>query len=335
MDTDPEIEPRHDDQPDPVVLTDATKTFEESPVLRGADLRVPMGAIVGLIGPSGAGKTTAVRLMTGAISPDSGTVRVLGVDPTRATSAERGRIGYMPQLPIVYRELTVRENVDFIASLYGLFFLRRRRRTRAVLEAVDLWAVRGRRASDLSGGMLRRLELACALVHRPPLLFLDEPTAGLDPLLRARIWEGLHQLRSEGTTIVVTTQYLEEAAECDRVALIADGRIVADAEPDALRRQAIGGDRVVLETDAPIDGATLRDLPFVRAILNLDPKGTVVVVDDAATAGPALVEGLKRQGVAVLSVREDRPTFDEVFAELMRRTPRPDDASVGTTESAA
>lgn len=328
------VEP-HDDLPDPVVITDATKTFDESAVLRGVDLRVPTGAIVGLIGPSGAGKTTVVRLMTGAISPDSGTVRVFGVDPTRATSAERGQVGYMPQLPIVYPELTVRENVDFAASLYGLLFFRRRRRTRAVLEAVDLWAVRRRRAANLSGGMLRRLELACALVHRPPLLFLDEPTAGLDPLLRAKIWEGLHRLRSEGTTIVVTTQYLEEAAECDRVALIADGGIVAEAGPDDLRRQATGGDRIVLETDGPVDAATLRDLSFVRAILGLDPGGTVVVVDDAATAGPALVDGLKERGVTVLSVREDRPSFDEVFVELMRRAPHPDDASLAASEAAA
>ena len=146
----------------------------------------------------------------------------------------------MPQSFTLYPDLTVRENVDFVGSLFGMMFPRRRRRTREVLQLLDLWDVRSRRAGRLSGGMQRRLELACALVHDPALLFLDEPTAGLDPLLRASVWEELHRLREAGRTMLVTTQYVNEAESCDLVALIAGGRLLALATPDDLRREAIG-----------------------------------------------------------------------------------------------
>ena len=169
----------------------------------------------------------------------------------------------MPQSFTLYPDLTVRENVDFVASLFGMLWRSRRRRTREVLELVDLWDVRGRRAGRLSGGMQRRLELACALVHDPALLFLDEPTAGIDPLLRGRVWDELHRLRDEGRTLLVTTQYVNEAESCDQVALIAEGRLIALATPDELRRLAVGGDVIEIETAARFDGMALAELPFV------------------------------------------------------------------------
>jgi ABC-type multidrug transport system ATPase subunit len=150
-------------------------------------------------------------------------------------------------------DLTARENVDFVASLFGILWRTRHRRTREVLELVDLWEVRGRRAGALSGGMQRRLELACAMVHSPALLFLDEPTAGIDPLLRGRIWEELHRLRDAGRTLLVTTQYVGEAESCDTVALISDGRLIALAPPAELRRMAVGGDRVEVVTAGAFD----------------------------------------------------------------------------------
>jgi ABC-2 type transport system ATP-binding protein len=296
-----------------------TKHYDETPVLDGLSLRVQRGSILGLIGPSGSGKTTAVRLLTGVLEPTDGEVRVLGEDPRGFRRQTREQIGYMPQSFTLYPDLTTRENVDFTATLYGLFFPRRRRRVREVLSIVDLWASRDQRAGRLSGGMQRRLELACALVHEPALLFLDEPTAGLDPILREHVWEELQRLRQAGRTLLVTTQYVNEAESCDQVALLAEGRLIALGPPDALRRDAVGGDRLIVETEAPFDWSNLPRLDFVRDARQHGLREVTVVVDDAGTAGPAIVEALGAAGVTVASTREDRPTFDEVFAMLVRR----------------
>ncbi|HJT64701.1 MAG TPA: ABC transporter ATP-binding protein, partial [Candidatus Limnocylindria bacterium] len=201
--------------------------------------------------------------------------------------------------------------------IHGLLWFRRRRRVRRVLELVDLWSVRGRRASDLSGGMQRRLELATALVHDPALLFLDEPTAGIDPLLRARIWEELHRLRDAGRTLIVTTQYLNEAEECDAVALVSGGRLVAMAAPEELRMAAMGGHVIEVETEHSFDGPELERLPEVRRVRQTGPRTFLVVVDDAGTATPTVVDAVAEGGGTVTSAREYRPTFDEVFAALL------------------
>ena len=161
-----------------------------TPRSTGSPCRFATGTILGIIGPSGSGKTTTIRLLTGALAPDDGQVRVLGEDPRTFRRRTRERIGYMPQQFTLYADLTARENVDFVASLFGMLWRTRHRRTREVLQLVDLWDARGRRAGRLSGGMQRRLELASALVHDPDLLFLDEPTAGIDPILRATRLEG-------------------------------------------------------------------------------------------------------------------------------------------------
>jgi ABC-2 type transport system ATP-binding protein len=290
-------------------------------------LHVEAGTIVGIIGPSGAGKTTAVRLMTGGLEPSSGRVRVLGEDPRSFRRRTRERIGYMPQQFTLYPDLTAGENVDFVASLFGLLWLRRRRRVRDVLRLVDLWDVRGRRAGALSGGMQRRLELASALVHDPALLFLDEPTAGVDPLLRARIWEELHRIRDAGRTLVVTTQYVTEAEECDRVALVADGRLVAFAAPDDLRRTAVGGEVIEVRTNVPLDAARIAGLDGVREIRQTDPRTFLATVDDAGAATPELVDAVGREGADTVSVREYRPSFDEVFATLVARSAQPEDGT--------
>ncbi|HEY0442669.1 MAG TPA: ABC transporter ATP-binding protein [Candidatus Limnocylindrales bacterium] len=304
---------------DAIRVEGATKLFDGVAAVRDVTLNVPTGTILGMIGPSGAGKTTTVRLLTGALRPTRGVIRVLGEDPMEFRRRTRERIGYMPQLFTLYPDLTASENVDFVASLFGMLWLRRRRRVREVLQVVDLWDARKRRASALSGGMQRRLELACALVHEPTLLFLDEPTAGIDPLLRVRIWTELHRLKSEGRTLVVTTQYLNEAEECDSVALIAQGGLVAWAPPDDVRRQATGGDVIELETAGTFDAAVLADVPQVRGIRQQGPRSFRVTVEDAGTATPEIVAAVTTAGAEVLWAREYRPSFDEVFAELVGR----------------
>jgi ABC-2 type transport system ATP-binding protein len=302
-----------------VALDAVSKRFGDLVAVDDISLVVPAGTILGVIGPSGAGKTTVIRMLTGALEPSSGTIRVLGEDPRRFHRRTRERIGYMPQQFALYPELTARENVDFVASLFGMLFFRRHRRVREVLELVDLWAARSRRASDMSGGMQRRLELACALVHEPSLLFLDEPTAGIDPILRTVVWDELHRLREAGRTLLVTTQYLNEAEACDHVALIANGRLVALATPDGLRHDAIGGDAVDIETVHAFDGAVLSSLPSVISARQDGPRHIRVIVDHAGTATPEVVEAIDAHGGEVESAREYRPSFDEVFAELVQR----------------
>jgi ABC-2 type transport system ATP-binding protein len=312
---------------DAVVLVDrASKRFGDDVALDGVSVAVPEGTILGIIGPSGAGKTTLVRLMTGALTPTDGEIRVMGEDPSRFKRRTRERIGYMPQQFALYPDLTARENVDFVASLFGLLWWRRRRRTRQVLELVDLWKVRNRHAGRLSGGMQRRLELASALVHDPAVLFLDEPTAGIDPLLRASIWRELTRLRDEGRTLLVTTQYVGEAEQCDAVLLISDGRVIATGTPDELRRSALGGDVVDVEAAGPIDTSALRQLEGVRRVEQRGPTAIRATVDDAATILPEIVEAISGAGGEVSAAAETRPSYDEVFALLVERAraARPD-----------
>lgn len=305
--------------PDAVVMTDATVRFDDQLAVDHISLTVPSGIILGVIGPSGAGKTTTIRLLTGALAPTSGSVVVLGENPRAFRQSTRNRIGYMPQSFTLFPDLTCRENVDFAGALYGMLFRSRRRRTREVLELLDLWDVRGRRAGRLSGGMQRRLELACALVHDPSLLFLDEPTASIDPLLRERIWQELHRLRRDGRSLVVTTQYLNEAELCDMVGLISEGQLIALAPPDELRRHAMGGDVLDVETEGMFDGDLLRDLPIIRDIRQRGPKRLRITVDEAGAATPDVVAAVEGRGGRVTAAREERPSFDEVFARLVER----------------
>jgi ABC-2 type transport system ATP-binding protein len=302
-----------------VSMRNVSRAFDKRTVVKGIDLTVPAGTILGVIGPSGAGKTTTIRMLTGALEPTSGEIEVLGQRPTSFRASVRERIGYMPQQFALYPDLTARENIDFVASLFGLLLYRRRRRVREVLKLVQLWDARDTRAGRLSGGMQRRLELASALVHEPSLLILDEPTAGIDPLLRVTIWEELHRLRDAGRTLLVTTQYVHEAEECDQVALIAHGRLIALATPDELRRSATGGDVIEVETAGLFDGSALERVQGVLAVRQLEARRFRVTVDDAARSLPAIVDAVGSAGGDVASAREVRLTFDEVFAELVAR----------------
>jgi ABC-2 type transport system ATP-binding protein len=310
-----------------VRMEGVSRRFDNRVVVRGMDLEVPRGTILGVIGPSGSGKTTTIRMLTGALAPSEGRVEVLGEQPLRFRRSTRERIGYMPQQFTLYLDLTARENVDFVGSMFGMLWPRRRRRTKEVLKLLELWDVRGKRASQLSGGMQRRLELACALVHDPTLLILDEPTAGLDPLLRALVWEELHRLRDAGRTILVTTQYVNEAEECDGVALIAGGRLIAMAKPDELRRQALGGEVIEVETVGRVDSSAVENEPGVLSVRQLDAHRLRVSVEAAATGLPTVVDAITRSGGEVASARELQVTFDEVFAELVARAGAADEAA--------
>jgi len=301
----------------PIMLDHASRSFGKVPAVVDVSLYVLPGSLLGVIGPSGAGKTTTIRLITGALKPDRGTVRVLGEDPRHFHRRTREKIGYMPQSFVLYPDLTARENVDLMASLFGTTPWRRGRRVEEVLRLVDLWDARNRRASDMSGGMQRRLELACALVHKPKLLILDEPTAGVDPVLRTRIWQELDRLRREGATILLTTQYVSEAEYCDAVALISEGQLVAHATPADLRRFALGGEVIEVGTRQPFDARALPPIEGVVGVKQTGPARLLVVAHDAGRATPLVNDAVEAAGGDIEFSREYRPTFDEVFAALV------------------
>jgi len=304
----------------PVVSTEGlTRRYGDLAAVDDVTLNVPSGTILGVIGPSGSGKTTLIRMLTGTLEPSQGKIEVLGEHPRKFKRHTREKLGYMPQHFILYDELTASENLSFVASLFGLMWPKRGRRVKRLLMLLDLWDARKRRARQLSGGMQRRLELACALVHDPLLLFVDEPTAGLDPMLRQKIWTEFRRLRDAGRTLVVTTQVVSEAVYCDSVAVLSRGRLIALAPPEDLRRMASGGDVIQIRTAAAFDGVTIEDLPGVREIRQHAPREMLVIADDAATATPRVVEAIQAAGGNVESSSEYRPDFDEVFSALVSR----------------
>jgi len=304
-------------------LRDVSLSFEEGVGVFDLDLEVAPGTIFGLIGPSGSGKTTTVRLLLGLYSADRGEVRVLGQDPRASGARARERIGYMPQHFVLYPSLSVRENLDFVASLYGLGYWARRRRLAALLEFVELADAKGRLAARLSGGMQRRLLLAGALVHDPLVLFADEPTAGIDPVLRGKFWDHLRALGDEGRTIFVTTQYVAEAAHCDLVGVMRDGRLIHLDTPDALRRKAVGGEivRIVVPPERRFEAAQrlMRGEPVRRVHVVTDEPGQLdVYVDEAGEALPAVIRTLgDAPAIEVRQAEKHVPPFDEVFVRLM------------------
>jgi ABC-2 type transport system ATP-binding protein len=213
-------------------------------VLDGLSFGVPRGISFGLLGPNGAGKTTLIRLLVGLLRPRLGTIRILGQNPSPKIAH---LVGYMPQLHSLYAELSVIQNVEFFARIYRLSDKgERKKRVEAVLKLVDMWGNRNKSVMSLSGGMKQRASLACAIVHNPPLLFLDEPTVGLDPELRVTFWEYFTALTKQGATLVISSHTMDDAAHCDRLAFMRDGRFVAQGTPAELR-QATGRPEATLE----------------------------------------------------------------------------------------
>ncbi|HET7035172.1 MAG TPA: ABC transporter ATP-binding protein [Thermomicrobiaceae bacterium] len=309
------------ERPLAVEMVDVRKEFDDVIAVADITLAIEPGQIVGLIGPSGSGKTTTIRLILGLYRPTSGIVRVNGKDPLDFDRADREAIGYLPQHFLLYPELTVAENLEFVAATYGLGWRARRRSIRDLLRTVDLTDAADRLAAQISGGMQRRLALASAMLHDPSFLVLDEPTAGIDPLLRADIWQVFRGLRDEGRTLVVTTQYVTEAEHCDQVALISDGRVVAFGTPQELRRLAFGGEHVRL-TVPDLDRQMMREIlhfPHVAGGRWDGEDELLLVVDDAGTAIPLITERLREQDRQVTSVEKHQESFEQVFVALVKK----------------
>lgn len=298
-----------------------TKRFGDVTAVDQITMEIPRGSIFGFIGPSGCGKTTTMRLLLGIYEPTEGSATVLGHSPQTFSRQERENIGYMPQLFVLYQDLTVAENLNFAASLYGVKPKQRRARLQELLHLVELESHEKKRTAYISGGMRRRLSLAAALVHDPELIFLDEPTAGIDPVLRRKFWDHFEQLQKAGHTLFITTQYVGEAAYCDYVGVMANGRLLMVETPEDLRHRAMGGDLIRLRLVRPLTPQQLEKVkshPLAQEEVNfLDHLTLQMVVADASLAIPKLINWCEQEGIEVESVHEHVPPFDDIFVKLV------------------
>jgi ABC-2 type transport system ATP-binding protein len=308
---------------DVVQAQELTKKFGAEVAVDSLNMRVPRGTIFGFVGPSGCGKTTTIRLLTGVHKPTSGNVTVLGKDPYEFSKSDREKIGYLIQNFVLYPELTVWENLNFAASFYGVGLFGRGKRFNRLLEFVDLKEDRNKLAGALSGGMKRRLSLAATLVHNPELLFLDEPTAGIDPILRRKFWDYFKELQNEGHTLFVTTQYVGEAAYCDLVGVMYDGKLLMVETPENLRKKAFGGEIVSIKTSEYIrfeSRKKLESLPFVHGKIHMiGDQELEIIVDEASTAIPALIEACRAERINIETIEEILPPYDDVFVKLIEK----------------
>ncbi|MFI6154926.1 ATP-binding cassette domain-containing protein [Kitasatospora sp. NPDC051170] len=286
--------------------------------VRGIDLSVAAGEIFGFLGPNGAGKTTTLRMLATLIRPDGGRAEVAGADLFADPAGVRRRIGYVAQGGGTTDNVSAREELVLQARMYGAGKAEAVRAAEDAIKAFDLGEFGDRTCATYSGGQRRRVDIALGVIHRPRVLFLDEPTVGLDPASRAYVWEEIRRLRTQGMTVVVTTHYLDEAdALCDRVSIVDHGEVVAEDTPEALKRE-ISGDVVLLGLE-PGEGVTeraaevLRPQPYLHRLEPDGEEGLRLYLEDGAAAIPRLLRDLEGAGVRPGSVRLQRPSLDDVF----------------------
>jgi ABC-2 type transport system ATP-binding protein len=309
-----------------VETRDLRRTFGKDGAIEavaGVDLHVEAGSIFGFLGPNGAGKTTTLRILATLLPPTGGVARVMGVDVATKPEEVRRRIGYVAQSGGSDPRMSGRGELVMQGRLFGLSTADSRERAGQLLDAVDLADAGDRAIDTYSGGMRRRLDVALGMVHRPGLLFLDEPTTGLDPQARARMWDEVRRLRETGTSVFITTHYLDEAdALCDRLAIIDHGRIVAEGTSDELKR-AVAGDVVTIGVNgsAELVARLLETQPFVREAGHAD--GVVrLYVDDGEASLPLVLRLLDGQGLAPQTLALHRPSLDDVFLRQTGRSLR-------------
>jgi ABC-2 type transport system ATP-binding protein len=294
-----------------------TKVFGDFTAVDQVSFQVHKGEIFGFLGPNGAGKTTVIKMLTGLLLPTSGSGTVAGFDILTATEAIKRHIGYMSQLFSLYADLTVEENITFFSGLNGVQWNRRHERRDWVLEMAGLKEHRSRLTRDLPLGWKQRLALGCAVLHEPPILFLDEPTSGVDPISRRRFWDLIYTLTAQGITVFVTTHYMEEAEYCQRLALMNRGRLIALDTPMQLR---VGMREPILElktNNSPKAVEMLKGLPGVIEAAMFG-RTVHVVVEDMTQARSSVSAALESHGIAVLGMEEILPSLEDVFVSLVR-----------------
>jgi ABC-2 type transport system ATP-binding protein len=302
-----------------VETQDLTRRFGEFVAVDRVTLQVERGEVFGFLGPNGSGKTTTIRMLCGLIGPTSGSGRVLGLDIGRDAEQIRARIGYMSQKFSLYTDLSVAENLAFYADVYGM---RRSERPARLAEMIDMAGLRGRErelVGRLSGGWRQRLALACAIVHRPQVLFLDEPTGGVDPEARRVFWEMIYELAAGGVTVFVTTHFMDEAEHCHRIGLMYGGRLIALDAPEALKRATLGGE--VIEIEGFPQGRARAVASGLAGVVSVATYGARLhaIVDQAAARAPAVAAALLAAGIEGARAEPIAPSLEDVFVTLIER----------------
>jgi ABC-2 type transport system ATP-binding protein len=306
--------------PAAIATSDLTKRFPGVTAVDHLTFEVHPGEIFGLVGPDGAGKTTTLRILAGVLTPDSGSALVAGHDMVRDPEAAKAHISYMPQRFGLYEDLTVSENIRFYADVFGVPRSDREERTRQLLEAAGMAAFQTRLAGKLSGGMKQKLGLVCALIHRPRVILLDEPTNGVDPVSRRDFWRILYALLDEGIAIVMSTAYLDEAERCHRVALLHQGRMLFCETPSELKSRLDGAVLSITSADPRRVRAALATADGVGSAL-LVGDGVHLVVDDAPRRIPELRARLQSAGLSFDQLEEVAPTIEDLFVAATSREP--------------
>ncbi len=311
----------------PIVAEGLVKRFGDFVAVDDVNFSIARGEIVGFLGPNGAGKSTIIRMLCGLLRPSEGRALVAGIDVARDPEGVRQQIGYMSQKFSLYNDLTARENLRFFGGMYRVPRALLPERIRFAVEMAGLTGREDSLVSTLAGGWKQRLALGCAILHRPPILFLDEPTSGVDPMSRRRFWDLTHALAAEGVAVLVSTHYMDEAEYCNRVALINRGRLIELASPSELKKRKLGGDLLVVECDAT--GAAMAALHGAPGVHDIAAFGNTihVLVESAAHAREMLPDYLARHDIAITRIEPIEPTIEDVFVQMMGAESKNGDSS--------
>ncbi len=305
-----------------VTLKDLSKSFGDFIAVSKVSLDVKKGEIFGFLGPNGAGKSTTIRMLCGILPPSNGSGTVAGFDIVREPEEIKKQIGYMSQRFSLYDDLTVEENIDFYSGIYKIPAQRKKERKEWVIEMAGLAEHRNSRTAVLSGGWKQRLALGCAILHEPPIIFLDEPTSGVDPISRRNFWDLIYHLAGEGVTVFVTTHYLDEAEYCDRLGLIYRGELIALGTPRELKTRFMEEEVVEVICERPQDAMDAIEKAAGVKHAALFGKGLHVVTENAGRAVPAIRETLAGQQLEVSRVEKIVPSLEDVFVSLIEARDR-------------
>lgn len=305
-----------------VAVKDLERRFGGFIAVNRVSFDVPRGEIFGFLGPNGAGKSTTIRMLCGILAPSGGSGTVAGFDILSQAEKIKSHIGYMSQKFSLYEDLTVEENIDFYGGIYRIPAGKRAERKEWAIEMAGLKEHRHSKTVTLSGGWKQRLALGCAILHEPPIIFLDEPTSGVDPISRRKFWELIYQLSARGVTVFVTTHYMDEAEYCDRLGLIYRGELIASGTPEALKMELMKEDLLEVLCERPQDA--MADIERISGIkeVALFGKGLHVVVEDAATAIAAIGRALEERAYRVERVEQIAPSLEDVFVSLIEARDR-------------
>jgi ABC-2 type transport system ATP-binding protein len=303
-----------------ITVTNLTRRFGDFVAVDNLTFEVRRGEIFGFLGSNGAGKSTTIRMLCGLLAPTSGTAIVDGIDIGRDPEAVKRRIGYMSQRFSLYERLTVDQNIRFFGGLYGLEGARFEARRRFVIEIAGLEGRERTRAADLAGGWRQRLALGCAILHEPPIIFLDEPTGGVDPLSRRRFWNLIDGVSASGVTVLVTTHYLDEAEHCHRLAIIHAGRLAALGTTDELKKVFAGRSILEVHAASPVRTMQLLDeMPDVEKTTVFGTAVHAVLTGDGRVTPGTIRDRLTRAGVEVSAIGPVQPSLEDVFLDVVER----------------